>query len=181
MKPPTRLQANDGFVDRFWNPSSATVVDDLLNRGIENCHTIAYADDAVEVVGVDNWRKLVRRLAVVTTMIEEWASDQKLSTSTYKAVYLMIKGNYQRDPTVKESSELTTTRYLGIFFVTSPKQKSAALLRSMHGQFRFDRSCPDRRRMFITLPVPRGKIHFGTNPGYRFSKLSWRACIYSQK
>ena len=101
----------------FWD----LVIDPCLQEldmHQDTAGVVAYADDLAILISADSRRELELKSKNVITTLSKWCISNKLSISTDKTKYLLMKGKLIRDPTIKLNGKnikrVKTYKYLGI-------------------------------------------------------------------
>lgn len=101
----------------FWD----ITIEPLLNLMDEDPNTegiVGYADDISVVVSANSRAELEQKANNTLTVMNMWCQKYKLNIAPAKTLYMLVKGNLQRDPIIrlenKTISRKKTARYLGI-------------------------------------------------------------------
>lgn len=80
--------------------------------------TVAYADDLLIILEAASRREIETKGNTLMEIINRWTTKVKLTVSTSKTTYVIMKGKLSRDPQIKYKGSLIRrskqTRYLGI-------------------------------------------------------------------
>ena len=89
-----------------------------LNAMQETDGVIAYADDIAIVISGNSRTELENKAKITLDNLQTWCKQNKLQLSKEKTVYMLLKGNLQRNPTIRTGDfsikRVKTTKYLGL-------------------------------------------------------------------
>ena len=89
-----------------------------LDRHPDTAGVVAYADDLAILISADSRLDLEKKAKNVIKILTNWCTSNKLTVSTEKTKYLLLKGKMVRNPTIKINEKniqrVNSYKYLGI-------------------------------------------------------------------
>ncbi|KAK9747006.1 Reverse transcriptase (RNA-dependent DNA polymerase) [Popillia japonica] len=101
----------------FWDITMGELLQGLDNMNISAVN-IAYADDLLVLIAGNSRPELEQKAQNINTQLLNWCNTRKLKISSEKSTYLIMKGSFKRDPTIRLNDKTVrrskSVRYLGI-------------------------------------------------------------------